>query len=58
VHIVPRWIIKKQRINGNTHYVILRRWLWMTKFYGQFDSKKEALEKLEKIVYPNSMHGP
>jgi hypothetical protein len=50
VHIIPKWIVKKEKIDGKVWYSIYRRWLWMTKFYGRFSTKDEALNKLQAIL--------
>jgi hypothetical protein len=49
--MIPKWIIKKEEVDGKVSYSIYRRWLWMMKFYGRFSTKEEALNELQAILH-------
>jgi hypothetical protein len=55
VKIVPKWIVKKELVDGKYQYAVYRRWLWWTKLHGRFGTKDEAVSHLESIVYPQKI---
>jgi hypothetical protein len=50
--ILSKWVIKKEEVDGQFQYAVYQRCLWKKTFYARFNTKHEAINKLQEMCYP------
>jgi len=53
--LMPKWVVKKEKMGIQWYWMIYRRWLWMDWFMERCNTEDSCMVRLHELRHPQSI---